>query len=184
MQIKNGNIPGLLILEPRVFEDDRGYFYESYNKIRQGEAGFNFDFVQDNESCSSKGVLRALHFQNPPFAQGKLVRVVRGSILDVAVDIRKGSPYYGKHQIIELSAENHLQFWLPPGFAHGFVALEDNTIVNYKCTNPYHKESEGSIIWNDPDLNIDWGVENPLLSEKDAIAPSFKDFESQFIFEE
>jgi dTDP-4-dehydrorhamnose 3,5-epimerase len=183
MEIIKGDIPGILIIKPRVFVDDRGQFSETYNKVNLLDAGFNFEFVQDNESFSRKGVVRALHYQNPPFEQGKLVRVVKGRIADVAVDIRKGSPYYGKWQKVELSAENHLQMWIPPGFAHGFVSLEENTIVNYKCTNPYHKESEGSIRWNDPDINVDWGVEDALLSERDLASPLFKDFNSSFVFE-
>ena len=125
-------------------------------------------------------MLRGLHFQKPPYAQGKLVRVIKGSVLDVAVDIRKGSPTYGKHQSIVLSEQNQKQFWIPPGFAHGFISLEDDTIFCYKCTNYYHKASEGSLLWNDPDLNIDWGMNEALLSEKDLIAKAFTNFESPF----
>jgi dTDP-4-dehydrorhamnose 3,5-epimerase len=129
---------------------------------------------------SHKGVLRGLHFQRPPFEQGKLVRVIQGSVLDVAVDIRKGSPTYGQHKSILLSGENNLQFWIPPGFAHGFLTLEDNTIFSYKCTGPYSIESEGSVLWNDKDLNIDWNISSPIVSEKDQIAETFIQFKSPF----
>ena len=181
MELIKTSIDGLLIIKPDVFKDDRGYFYESYNKERFAKAGLMMDFVQDNESKSDKGVLRGLHFQKPPFAQGKLVRVIKGSVMDVAVDLRKDSPTYGKWESVVLTEENKLQFWNPEGFAHGFVALEDNTIFNYKCTNVYNKESEGSILWNDPDININWNIDNPILSEKDKISPLFKNFESPFI---
>ena len=180
MELIKTSIDGLLIIKPDVFKDDRGYFYESYNKERFAKAGLNMDFVQDNESKSDKGVLRGLHFQKPPYAQGKLVRVIKGSVMDVAVDLRKGSPTYGKWESVVLTEENKLQFWIPEGFAHGFVALEDNTIFNYKCTNVYNKESEGSILWNDPDINISWNIDNPILSEKDKISPLFKNFETPF----
>ena len=181
MELIKTSIDGLLIIKPDVFKDDRGYFFESYNKERFAKAGLMMDFVQDNESKSDKGVLRGLHFQKPPYAQGKLVRVIKGSVMDVAVDLRKDSPTYGKWESVVLTEENKLQFWIPEGFAHGFVALEDNTIFNYKCTNVYNKESEGSILWNDPDINIIWNIDNPILSEKDKISPLFKNFESPFI---
>lgn len=181
MELVKTTIDGLLIIKPDVFKDERGYFFESYNKERFAKAGLNMDFVQDNESKSDKGVLRGLHFQKPPFAQGKLVRVIKGSVMDVAVDLRKDSPTYGKWESVVLTEDNKLQFWIPEGFAHGFVALEDNTIFNYKCTNVYNKESEGSILWNDPDININWSIDNPILSEKDKISPLFKNFESPFI---
>lgn len=181
MELIKTSIDGLLIIKPDVFKDERGYFFESYNKERFAKAGLNMDFVQDNESKSDKGVLRGLHFQKPPYAQGKLVRVIKGSVMDVAVDLRKGSPTYGKWESVVLTEENKLQFWIPEGFAHGFVALEDNTIFNYKCTNVYNKESEGSILWNDPDINISWNIDNPILSEKDKISPLFKNFKSPFI---
>ena len=181
MELVKTSIDGLLIIRPDVFKDERGYFFESYNKERFAKAGLNMDFVQDNESKSDKGVLRGLHFQKPPYAQGKLVRVIKGSVMDVAVDLRKDSPTYGKWESVVLTEENKLQFWIPEGFAHGFVALEDNTIFNYKCTNVYNKESEGSILWNDPDININWNIDNPTLSEKDKISPLFKNFESPFI---
>ncbi|PIQ27445.1 MAG: dTDP-4-dehydrorhamnose 3,5-epimerase [Bacteroidetes bacterium CG18_big_fil_WC_8_21_14_2_50_41_14] len=180
MEIIKTNIPDLYIVKPTVFEDHRGYFFESYNKEVFLRHGIDQNFVQDNESKSQKNVLRGLHFQKPPFAQGKLVRVIRGSVLDVAVDIRKSSPTYGKWASIELTQENKWMYWVPPGFAHGFITLEDNTTFFYKCTNMYNKESEGSILWNDPDLNIDWKISQPILSEKDIIAPLFKDFISPF----
>ena len=167
MEVKTTPIPDLYIIQPKVFEDDRGYFFESYSKAVFAKHGIDVDFVQDNQSLSQKGVLRGLHFQNPPFAQGKLVRAIKGSIFDVAVDLRKASPTYGHHFDIELTEKNRTMLWIPPGFAHGFLTLEDNTIFSYKCSNVYNKESEGSIIWNDPTLSIKWGLDNPTLSEKD-----------------
>lgn len=180
MEIVETGIPDLLIVKPVVFEDHRGYFFESYNKEKFLQKGIDQNFVQDNESKSGKNVLRGLHFQKPPFAQGKLVRVMKGSVLDVAVDIRKMSPTYGKWASILLSESNKWMYWIPPGFAHGFVTLEDDTVFFYKCTNVYNKSAEGSIRWNDPDLNIDWGVTDPLLSDKDREAPLFRDFVSPF----
>jgi dTDP-4-dehydrorhamnose 3,5-epimerase len=180
MEIIETKIRDLLIIKPVVFEDNRGYFFESYNKEKFLQKGIDHNFVQDNESKSMKGVLRGMHFQAPPFAQGKLVRVMKGAVLDVAVDIRKGSPTYGQWASIELTESNKWMYWVPPGLAHGFVTLEDNTVFFYKCTNVYNKNSEGSIRWNDPDLNIDWGNASPLLSEKDQISPLFKDFVSPF----
>jgi len=180
MEIITTKIPDLLIVKPAVFEDNRGYFFESYNKEQFLGKGIDQNFVQDNESKSMKGVLRGLHFQAPPFAQGKLVRVMKGAVLDVAVDIRKNSPTYGQWASIELTESNKMMYWVPPGFAHGFVTLEDSTVFFYKCTNVYNKASEGSIRWNDPDLNIDWNIKNPILSEKDQISPLFKDFISPF----
>ena len=181
MEIIKTDIPDLLIVKPKVFEDDRGYFFESYNKEEFLKHGINQNFVQDNESKSGKGVLRGLHFQKPPFAQGKLVRVIKGAVLDVAVDLRKNSPTYGQWYSIELSESNKLMYWIPPGFAHGFLTLENDTIFFYKCTNFYNKESEGSIRWDDPDLNIKWGIKNPILSGKDKNAPLFKYFETPFV---
>ena len=169
-----------LLIQPKVFGDERGYFLESWSKKSYQKIGLDIDFVQDNQSLSQKGVLRGLHFQNPPFAQGKLVRVIKGAVVDIAVDIRKESVTYGRHFCVKLSEENKKIFWIPPGFAHGFVALEDDTIFSYKCTDIYNKDSEGSLLWNDPDLNIHWGVQNPLVSEKDIVAGSFKNFKSQF----
>jgi dTDP-4-dehydrorhamnose 3,5-epimerase len=173
-------IEGLLIIKPDVFADSRGYFFESYNLNKFLEAGMDVRFLQDNESKSKKGVLRGLHFQAPPFDQGKLVRVIQGSVLDVAVDIRKGSPTYGKYESIVLTGQNKWMFWVPPGFAHGFITLEEDTVFFYKCTNVYNKASEGSIVWNDPDLGIDWGIKEPSLAEKDRLAPGFRDMVSPF----
>ena len=175
MDIKSTPIEGLLIIEPQVFTDPRGYFYESYNKEKFVAAGINIEFVQDNQSLSQKGIVRGLHFQAPPFDQGKLVRVIQGAVLDVAVDIRKNSPTYGQNFSIELSAQNRTMFYIPPGFAHGFETLEDNTIFLYKCTDVYNKQSEGGLLWNDAELGIKWQSSDPLISEKDKILPLFKD---------
>lgn len=180
MEIIKTPIEGLLIVQPKVFEDERGYFYESYNKSAFLNNGIHVDFVQDNQSLSQAGVLRGLHFQNPPFAQGKLVRVIKGAVLDIAVDIRKNSNTYGEHFSIILNEQNKTQFWIPEGFAHGFLTLENNTIFSYKCTNYYNKASEGCILWNDPALQIDWNISNPILSEKDKAGETFHKFTSQF----
>ncbi len=181
MEIVETGIKDLVIIKPRVFEDDRGYFFESYNKIHFLEKGIDVNFVQDNESMSMKNVLRGLHFQKPPFTQGKLVRVMRGSVLDVAVDLRKNSPTYGKWASIVLSDKNKWMYWVPAGFAHGFLTLEDYTVFFYKCTNVYNKDSEASLLWKDSHLSIDWGRDiNPILSDKDKIAPRFEDFDSPF----
>ena len=180
MKIIKTKIEGLLIIKPRVFKDDRGYFFESWSKSSFTKNGIDIDFVQDNQSFSSKGVVRGLHFQNPPFAQGKLVRVIKGSVLDVAVDIRKGSPTYGQHVSVMLSGKNKTMFWIPPGFAHGFSTLENNTIFSYKCSGIYNKESEGSLMWNDSELNIDWKIDNPIISEKDKQSKKFKNLKTQF----
>lgn len=180
MEVIDTPIPDLYIIQPKVFEDDRGYFFESYSKLNFEKAGIVADFVQDNQSLSQKDVLRGLHFQNPPYAQGKLVRAIKGSILDVAVDIRKTSKTYGQHFDIILNENNKTMLWIPPGFAHGFLTLENNTIFSYKCTNIYNKASEDSILWNDPTINIKWGINNPILSEKDKTGKLFKDFESMF----
>ena len=180
MTIQETSITDLLIIQPHIFSDDRGYFYESYNKEKFLKLGLDLNFVQDNQSLSQKGVLRGLHYQDPPFAQGKLVRVIKGSVLDIAVDIRANSPTYGQYEKVILSGENKTMFWIPPGFAHGFITLEDNTIFTYKCTARYSKESEGALVWNDPTLNIDWGVDNPLVSAKDQEAELFENFQSQF----
>ena len=180
MDIKSTPIEGLLIIEPQVFTDPRGYFYESYNKEKFVAAGINIEFVQDNQSLSQKGIVRGLHFQAPPFDQGKLVRVIQGAVLDVAVDIRKNSPTYGQNFSIELSAQNRTMFYIPPGFAHGFETLEDNTIFLYKCTDVYNKQSEGGLLWNDAELGIKWQSSNPLISDKDKILPLFKDLVSPF----
>ncbi|MGI4021303.1 MAG: dTDP-4-dehydrorhamnose 3,5-epimerase [Janthinobacterium lividum] len=182
MNISTTKIEGLIIIEPRIFPDDRGYFYESYSEKKYREAGIEATFVQDNQSFSQKGALRGLHGQAEPFAQGKLVRVLQGRVLDVAVDIRKNSPTFGQHVTIELSGENHKQFWVPAGFLHGFVTLEDDTIFTYKVNNYYDKASEIGVLWNDPTLNIDWQTDlsNVLLSPKDTILPAFADFDSPF----
>ncbi|MCO5946449.1 dTDP-4-dehydrorhamnose 3,5-epimerase [Mucilaginibacter flavidus] len=182
MKITNTDIEGLLIIEPQIFNDDRGYFYESYNKAKFTDAGIAVDFVQDNQSFSRKGAVRALHGQANPYAQGKLVRVINGRVLDVAVDIRKTSPTYGQHFSIELSGENKKMFWIPAGFLHGFSVLEDNTIFNYKVNNYYDKNSEIGVIWNDPTLNIDWRLApgEARLSPKDELLSSFKDLKSPF----
>ncbi len=180
MTIRETGIAGLIHLIPTVFKDSRGYFLEAYNKEKFNELGISENFVQDNLSKSEKGVLRGLHFQNPPFAQGKLVSVICGSVLDVAIDIRKNSSTYGKYYAAELSEQNKHILWIPPGFAHGFLTLEDNTIFSYKCTGVYNKPSENSILWNDVDLNINWGIADPKLSEKDQKAQRFKDFQSKF----
>ena len=180
MEIIKTNIEGLLIIKPRVHEDERGYFFESWSKESFSANGIDINFVQDNQSLSSKGVIRGLHFQNPPFEQGKLVRVISGSVLDVAVDIRSNSPTYGNHVSVFLSGQNKTMFWIPPGFAHGFATLEDNTIFSYKCSGIYNKESEESLLWNDIDLNIDWKVKKPIISDKDKISNSFNNFKSQF----
>jgi len=180
MDIIKTPLQGLLIIKPDVFEDERGYFFESFNYSKFQDLGMDIRFLQDNESKSRKGVLRGLHFQSPPFAQGKLVRVMQGSVLDVAVDIRKNSPTYGKWESIILSGRNKWMYWIPEGFAHGFVTLEDDTIFFYKCTNVYNKGSEGSILWNDPDLNINWNIKDPVISDKDRNSPVFRDFHSPF----
>ena len=175
-------IKDLYIIEPKIWRDERGYFYESYNKKYFEGAGIYADFVQDNQSLSQKGALRGLHAQSNPFAQGKLVRVMHGRVTDVAVDIRKNSATYGDHVALELSEENHRMLWIPPGFLHGFVTLEDNTIFTYKVTNLYDKASEIGVTWNDPDLNINWGINdaNVILSEKDEVLPRLKDIISSF----
>ena len=180
MEIIKTPIEGLLVIKPNIFGDDRGHFFESWSKESFAKNGLNLDFVQDNQSLSSKGVLRGLHFQNPPFAQGKLVRVIKGAVLDVVVDIRKESSTYGKHFSIELNEENKTICWIPPGFAHGFLTLEDDTIFTYKCTGVYNSASEETLLWSDKDLNIDWQAIKPLVSDKDLVAGSFKNFKSQF----
>lgn len=180
MNIIETPIKDLFVIEPRVFEDDRGYFYEPFNKKRFEDGGITAEFVQDNQSLSGKGVLRGLHFQNPPHAQGKLVRVIKGAVLDVAVDIRKESATYGKHFSIELNEKNKTMLWIPEGFAHGFLTLEDETIFFYKCTSYYNKDAEDAIAWNDEKLNINWGIAKPVISEKDKNAKPFHQFQSLF----
>jgi dTDP-4-dehydrorhamnose 3,5-epimerase len=184
MNIIETPIADLFVIEPKVWKDNRGYFYESFSARAFTDAGINASFVQDNQSFSQKGTLRGLHAQKAPFAQGKLVRVIQGKVLDVAVDVRKDSATYGQHYSIELSGENHKQLWVPPGFLHGFVTLEDETIFTYKVTAYYDKDSEVGVIWNDSDLNINWSKElseeELLLSDKDLVLPAFKDFVSPF----
>lgn len=180
MEIEKTAIPGVLLIKPRVFGDNRGHFFESFNQQEFSRLGIPTGFVQDNQSMSAAGVLRGLHFQAPPHAQGKLVRVIRGSVLDVAVDIRKGSPTYGKWVSAELNEKNHKMMWIPEGMAHGFLSLEDHTIFTYKCTGFYSPEAEGSIRWNDPDIGIDWGISEPQMSAKDKDAPFFRDLKTPF----
>lgn len=183
MEIIKTNIEGVVIIEPRIFKDDRGYFFESFSQREFEEKVCKTTFVQDNESKSSYGVLRGLHFQKPPFAQSKLVRVIKGAVLDVAVDIRKGSPTFGQYVSVELTGENHRQFFIPRGFAHGFSVLSEEVIFQYKCDNFYSPQSEGAIAWNDPDLNIDWRIpaEKVVLSEKDSKHPRLKDWQNVFL---
>jgi dTDP-4-dehydrorhamnose 3,5-epimerase len=179
MKIEKIFIKDLLVLSPTVFTDERGYFLESYNK-KKLEHILNIDFVQDNESSSQKGVLRGLHFQKPPFSQAKLVRVICGSVLDVVVDLRQYSETYGQYYKHILSAKNKHQLYIPKGFAHGFLVLEDDTIFSYKCSKYYNKESEVSLLWNDTTINIDWEIKNPIISEKDKNAQMFLDFVTPF----
>lgn len=182
MEVLETGISGVVILKPRVFEDSRGYFFESYSKKIFDELVGPVDFVQDNQSKSTRGVIRGLHFQRPPFTQAKLVRCVSGTVLDVAVDLRKGSPTFGKYVAVELSEENKLQFFVPRGFAHGFAVLSETAVFQYKCDNYYAPEADGGISPLDPDLGIDWRIDiaEAILSEKDTKHPLFKDFDSPF----
>jgi len=180
MEFKPTSLDGVIEIFPRVFGDDRGYFFESYQRALFVEHGITEEFVQDNQSFSVRGVIRGLHLQKDPFAQGKLVRVIQGRVLDVAVDVRPGSPTYGHHVSVELSTEKQNMLYIPPGFAHGFATLED-AIFSYKCTNLYHKASEGGILWNDPTLQIDWQVESPIISEKDQVLPDFTTFTATWL---
>ena len=180
MEAEKTPIAGLLIIRPKVFADSRGYFFESFNARLFRQIGVPHEFIQDNQSLSQKGVLRGLHFQRPPYAQAKLVRVITGAVLDVAVDIRKNSPTYGKYFALELNEKNNLLFFIPEGFAHGFLTLEDNTIFTYKCAAYYNNASEDTLAWNDPQLGIDWKISNPLLSDKDKEGKLLKDFDSPF----
>lgn len=186
MEVIKTDIEGVVILEPRVFSDERGYFYESFSDREFSEKVCKTLFVQDNQSKSSYGVLRGLHFQQAPYAQSKLVRVVKGRVLDVAVDIRCGSPTYGKYVAVELTEDNHRQLFIPRGFAHGFVVLSDEAIFQYKCDNFYAKQSEGALLWNDKDLNINWTIaeQDIILSDKDKENGTFADFVSPFNYEE
>ncbi len=174
MNLIQTRLPGVVVLEPRVFRDDRGFFVETWNRARYAEAGLPADFVQDNLSGSAPGVLRGLHYQHPA-GQGKLVRVLRGEVFDVAVDIRAGSPTFGRWAGFVLSAENGRQLYVPEGFAHGFVVTSDGALFSYKCTAPYDPPSEGSILWDDPDLAIAWPVRSPVLAAKDRDAPRLRD---------
>ena len=183
MEVIKTKIDGLLILEPRIFEDSRGYFFESFSQKDFNQQVGPVVFVQDNESKSSFGVMRGLHFQRPPYTQSKLVRCVKGSVLDVAVDIRKGSPTYGQHVAVELTEDNHRQFFIPKGFAHGFSVLSETAVFQYKCDEFYHPESEGGISILDDSLGIDWRIptDKAILSDKDTKHPLLKDFDSPFI---
>lgn len=182
MQVIKTDIEGVLIIDPRLFRDARGYFFESFSQREFDEKVRHIDFCQDNESMSSYGVMRGLHFQRPPFSQSKLVRCVRGRVLDVAVDIRKGSPTYGKHVAVELTEDNHRQFFIPRGFAHGFSVLSETAVFQYKCDNFYHPEADGGISILDDSLGIDWRIptEHANLSDKDTKHPLLKDFDSPF----
>jgi dTDP-4-dehydrorhamnose 3,5-epimerase len=180
MEVITTSLEGLLLIKPKVFEDPRGYFFESYNEEVFRKAGINCSFFQDNQSLSESGVLRGLHFQKPPFAQAKLVRVIKGAVLDVAVDIRKNSPTYGQHEIIEINETNKWMIYIPEGFAHGFLTLKNDTIFFYKCSSGYMPSAEDSISWNDKDLNINWGINTPTLSAKDKQNKPFKSFSSPF----
>jgi len=182
MKITETSIKALVIIEPRIFNDGRGYFFESYSKTKFHDGCIDIEFVQDNQSFSHKGAVRGLHAQFAPHAQAKLVRVIQGRVLDVAVDARKGSATYGKYETIELSGENQLQFFIPEGFLHGFATLEDNTIFTYKVNNYYSKECETGVKWNDPTLNINWGIAeaDAITSPKDDVLPFFSDYKSPF----
>ena len=186
MEVIKTDIEGVVIIEPRIFKDERGYFYESFSQREFEEKVCRTVFVQDNQSKSSYGVLCGLHFQKPPYAQSKLVRCIKGTVLDVAVDIRKGSPTFGKYVAVELSEDNHRQFFIPRGFAHGFAVLSDEAVFQYKCDNFYNKESEGAVAWDDPELCIDWKVpaDKVLLSEKDKQNKCIADADFLFDFNE
>lgn len=177
MKMQETGIEGLLLLSPEVYRDERGWFMETWRSDQFPE---KIDFVQDNESCSAKGVLRGLHYQLPPAAMAKLVHVVRGAVLDVAVDLRKESPTCGRHYKVELNDQNKLQLFIPAGFAHGFLSLADHTVLSYKCSAHYQRNLDRSLRWNDPELAIEWGIENPLLSEKDRHAPLWSQLENPF----
>ena len=183
MKVTQTDLKGLLIIEPDIFVDDRGNFFESYNQNKYKESGITEIFIQDNQSFSKKNVIRGLHYQIGENSQGKLVRVVSGKILDVAVDIRFGSPTYGKYSAVELSEDNKLQLWIPEGFAHGFSVLSNEATVSYKCTKLYSKDDERGIIFNDPDLTIDWQISSAIVSEKDLKLQSFKEIDRDFIYE-
>lgn len=179
MNVIETNLPGVLLIEPKIFGDDRGFFYESYNQARYSMAGINLPFIQDNVSYSKRGVLRGLHFQNPN-PQGKLVSVLHGEVFDVAVDIRRGSPFFGKWAGVRLNAENKRQLWIPPNYAHGFLVMSEDVLFCYKVTDVYQQAADQSIAWNDPDLGIDWPLSiAPILSAKDSQALRLKDFQPE-----
>lgn len=182
MYIEQTSIKDLVLISPSIFEDARGYFFESYNKSKFSDLGITIDFIQDNQSFSKKGTLRGLHYQNPPFVQTKLVRVLQGEIIDVAVDLRKDSATYGKHFSVLLSADNKKQLLVPRGFAHGFSVISETAVVLYKCDQYYNKQSEGGIRFDDPTLNIDWGMDlkDAIVSDKDLILPDFASSNSTF----
>lgn len=182
MNVTTCDIPGLLVIEPKVFGDARGFFMELWNQKRYREAGLDWNFVQDNVSLSRRGILRGLHFQNP-MAQGKLVYVLQGEVFDVAVDIRRGSSTFGRWHGLNLSAENKRQFFIPPGFAHGFAVLSETALFAYKCTEFYSSQHEQALAWNDPDIGIQWPLESPQLSEKDSLAPRLKDLPHERLFD-
>lgn len=182
MNIEKTFIEGLLVFNLDIFNDERGYFFESFNRGKYSEFNFNENFIQDNISKSRKGTVRGLHYQVGEYAQGKLCTVLNGKVLDVAVDIRFGSPTFGKYFSIELGVDTKKQLWIPPGFAHGFSVLEDDTVFMYKCTAPYNKNSERAILFNDPILNIDWKIVSPIVSSKDLQAANFKDINKDFSF--
>jgi len=180
MELIETGFKGLILIKPKVFKDERGYFFESFNQEKFESIGIKEKFTQDNQSLSNKGIVRGLHFQAPPHAQGKLVRVIKGAVQDAVVDIRKNSLTYGKSYSVELSEENFLMLFIPPGFAHGFATLQDHTIFSYKCTDTYHPESEGGLAWDDREFAIDWAVSAPILSEKDKKYQAFSLFVSPF----
>ncbi|MDX1349937.1 MAG: dTDP-4-dehydrorhamnose 3,5-epimerase [Putridiphycobacter sp.] len=181
MEIERFNIDGVILFKPKVFRDERGYFFEAFNyNTFTDVVGQPYDFVQDNQSMSQKNTVRGLHFQKPPNAQGKLVSVVQGAVIDLMVDIRKNSKTYGKSLQVKLTGHEAAFLWVPPGFAHGFCTLEEDTIFQYKCTNYYHKASEGAIKWDDPSFGFKGLILEPIVSEKDVLAPNFKDFTSPF----
>jgi dTDP-4-dehydrorhamnose 3,5-epimerase len=175
------SIKDLFIIEPDIFKDTRGYFYESYSEKKYNDLGLHFNFVQDNISKSSFGTIRGLHYQVGDYAQGKLCQVLCGAVLDVAVDIRHGSPTFGKYFSVELSSDNNLQLWIPPGFAHGFSVLSETALFKYKCTNYYNKEAERCILYNDMELGINWNVKNPIISDKDQLGKNFNSIDKDFI---
>lgn len=178
MKVIETELPGVIVIEPDVFEDRRGFFLETWSKSRYADTGIDESFVQDNVSRSSQGILRGLHFQNPQM-QGKLVQVLSGEVFDAAVDIRTGSPTFGRWTAVRLSAENHRQMYVPAGFAHGFCVLSDNAIFSYKCTDYYNSSAEKGVIWNDPDVGIDWPIDEPVLSQRDSALPRLKDIPAE-----